>query len=332
MAPLDAAVPPLLRHSRREQWGLGVMVDRGGDRVNIQFQDGRARTFKEGYYHLFEAVDRRLDVALGIVEALHSMSGQPARVAGSRRQPVTLEEQVEHFAALFPEGFRGDDYVEAHRGDERRRPLKRHRDHLVARAAEALSSRAIKKAINASDPAAVLAAAGEVVAATDLVKVAERKRFLDIKKKHHEAVADALFALLHGRSALTPRFDAWVATLERALGAAPSWELATVLVGAAHPDAHVVVRESVFTRQAVFMAPGLTIPSRPMGILYERLLALTVGVRDALVEADLEPRDLFDVQDFMWLTLKPAAQRAIRERRRDAELAPRAGRAEREAA
>lgn len=322
MMGTDVNVPTLFKHTKKEDWGLGIVLRRLDDRIEMQFQDGRQRTFKYGFYHLFEAVDRRLDVAMGIVDALRSMSGDTTSARSDRKQPITLEEQVAFFRDVFPEGFGGEDYAEAHRGDERKRPLKRHRDALVASAKEHLAKKALLDALKNEDPAAVHAAAGKVVASTDLVKVGERKAFLDIDEKMHEPVANALQALLHGNSALVPRIDAVVAWLERSLGETPSWELVTVLLGALHPHDHVVVRENVFSRQAVFMAPGLTIPKRPMGILYERLLSMAKSVREHLEEEGLKPRDLLDVHDFMWLTLKPASQRTIRERRRELRLSP----------
>lgn len=314
--PPNAHVPTLYRHAKRTQWGLGIVLEKGHDRIRVQFQDGRSRSFKHGYYHLFEPVDRRLDVAMGIVEALRSMSGETSSRPSEKKRPVTLDEQIAYFAELYPEGFEGEEYTAEHRGDERKRPLKRHRDALIALAKEELDKKALSKLLKDGDTKAVWEAAGRVVASTDLVKVAERKRFLAIKKTHHDAVANGLHALLHGQSPITQRFDAMVAWLERAMGEAPSWELATVLLGAFHPDEHVVVRENVFSRQAVWMAAGLTIPKRPMGILYERLLNMAKTVREELEGADMAPRDLLDVHDFMWLTLKPAAQKKIREQRR----------------
>lgn len=320
MMVTEAAVPTLFKHKKREEWGLGIVLRRLDDRIDVQFQDGRQRTIKYGYYHLLEAVDRRLDVATGIVDALRSMSGDTGGARSDRKQPITLEEQVVFFNEAFNDGFDGEEYTEQHRGTEGGRPLKRHRDALVASANEHLSKKAIAALMKEEDWAAVHKAAGTVIASTDLVKVGERKSFLEIGEDIHAPLAEAVRDLLHGSDALVPRIDGLVALLERGLGAPPSWELVTVLLGAFHPHDHVVVRENVFSRQAVFMAPGLTIPRRPMGILYERLLGMAKSVHAHLEEEKLTPRDMLDVHDFMWLTLKPASQRTIREKRRDLSL------------
>ncbi|MCA9609983.1 MAG: hypothetical protein KC619_30510 [Myxococcales bacterium] len=307
--------PALFRHSRRERWGLGAVTQHLHDRIEIQFQDGRARVFKQGYYHLLDAVDRPLDVTLGIVRALRGMNGETPARATRGRVPPSVDEQVGLFRELFEDGFQSEAYAAQHRGDGRKRPLKRHRDALVATAKEKLDKKAMQRALHAGDYDALLEAAGEVLAHTDLVAVKDRKAFLAMDPAHREATMSALVALLHGKSPLTVRFDAFVAALSRALGETPSWELVTIFLGALRPDEHVVIRPNVMTLQAAWMAPGLKMSKRPMGLLYERFLAMTRRVDEALRAAELSPRDLLDVADFSWATLRPAARERIFERR-----------------
>lgn len=326
-----AEVPSLIQHSKREQWGLAIVLDKEDDRVHMQFQDGRKRTFKKGWYHLLNAVDRRLDVTLGIVDALQDMAGRKRR--RSSKRTVTLDEQIAYFAEeLFENGFRGEEYTAHHRGDGRKRPLKRHRDGLLALAEEKLGRRSMLKALTEGNPSDVHEAAGEVVASTDLVKVKERKTFLAMDAEHHAAFANALFAVLYGKAPLAKTFGGLVAALERGMGDTPTWELATLFLGVMKPKEHAVIRFNTHSRQATFMAPGLVMPDRPMGTLYERLLKMTLGVREALEEADLSPRDNLDVFDFMWATLRPNAQKAIRARAAKARKANGEGALDREAA
>lgn len=312
----EASVPTLFKHSLREKWGLGMILAKEDDRVHLQFQDGRKRTFKEGYYHLFDPVDRRLDVTMGIVDALQAMApdSKPKRRSTAAR-PVTLDEQIAYFdEVLWTEGFRGDAYTEKHRGDGRKRPLKRHRDALIELAQTELAKRPLLKALTEGNPSAVHEAAGKVVACTDLVKVAERKKFLAMDEEFHAPFANALYAMLYGKAELQKSMGDVVAWLERGMDQTPSWELVTLFLGALRPEEHSVIRYNVHSRQAAFMAPGLTLPKRPMGTLYKRLLKMTASVKEALEEADLEPRDYIDVFDFMWATLRPAAQKKIRAR------------------
>ncbi len=314
---LDPSAPVLFRHVKREQWGLGVVSSKLDDRVRLQFQDGQERTFLHGYYHMLDVADRPLDVTRRILDALASMSDEGRKkTTGTGERPISMDEQIVYFRELFEGGFQDDAYATHHRGDGRKRPLKRHRDALVAGAA-ALEKRALAQRIGAMDFAGVHAAAVELVSATDLVTVAERKRFADIGPEHHEAFAITLRALLHGTSGLPGRFDAFVRMLEAAMGHTPTWALATLLPGCVHHGRAVVVREKVLALQAVWMAPGLALSERPMGLLYERLVEMAEGVRANLEDAGLEPRDMLDVTDFMWETLRPKAQARILEMRRE---------------
>lgn len=306
-----AEVPTLLQHSLREEWGLGIVTKREDDRVHLQFQDGFPRSFKKGYYHLFEAVDRRLDITLGIVDALQSMLGTQKKKT-RRVRTVTLDEQIAYFGDLFEDGFAGEDYLHKHRNDGRSNPLKRHRDGLIDTAKDELGKAKLQRMLQGGNPRSVFEAAAEVVACTDLIKLKERKLFLAMSPKEHAAFANALFSLLHSRASFARRFDDLVAALERGMGKAPSWELATVFMAGLRPDKHTVVRMNTHSRQAEYMAPGLRLTDRPMGIFYERLLQMSTTIRETLEENGYEPTDFFDVFEFMWQTLRPAAQKEIR--------------------
>lgn len=308
----------------RDQWGLGIVEDQFDDRVSLIFQDGRLRKFKIGSYHLLEAVDRPYDVTDRIVSNLESMSGKKKKRAARKAttKPVSLDEQVQFFVGLFEEGFSGGDYTDEHRGDGRKRPLKRHRDAMVEHA-QALGKTSFAKKRREGEYKELFDVMAQTLNSTDLISPKERKGFSKIKPRHHEALADSLYALLHGGSALHARFDGFVRALESAMGATPSWSLATALLAAVHPEEHVVINEKTVAQQALWMAPGVAVGQVPSGVLYERLLSMIGQVRTFLEENALDPRDMFDIVNFMLLTLKPAARKKIvSERRARASVAP----------
>lgn len=312
----NSSMPTLFRHTKREKWGLGILQTVMDDRIQMQFQDGRNRYFKKGYYHLLDAVDRPMNVAAGIVDALQQMMPEEDRPERKNRiLPPSMEEQIEYLRTLFPGGFQDEDYAEHHRGDGRKRPLKRHRDALVARAEKYLTRKTLQ-----GDPHEAFKASCKVITVTGLVGAKERKKYKAIEEEHHEDVMTALRALLYGKSKLIQRFDAYVRALEKAMGETPSWELATVFPAAVKPKEHPPVRARVQSLQAQWMAPGLLVSDRPMGLLYERLVTMTKGVEDLLNEAGLEPRDFLDIYDFMWITLKPAGQKKIMAARQKRQL------------
>ncbi|MBN4049457.1 hypothetical protein JYT86_00195 [bacterium AH-315-N03] len=309
---MKAASSTLFRHTKRDAWGLSIILRKLDDRVQMQFQDGRIRTFKNGYYHLLDAVDRPLDVTRSIVRALAAMNDELAARAEDNATAVSMEEQQAYFRELFGGGFQDEEYASHHRGDGRKKPLKRHRDALV-KMAEALTQDELRAMLQAEGYAGIHAAAKKVIAMTDLVTVKDRKAFAEMDEAHFEDFAHSLSAMLHGQSQLARRFDAYCRMLERTIGRSPSWGLATVLLGATSPQEHVAVRTKVHSLQARWMAPGLAVSGHPMGLLYERLVQMTKAVEQRLTDAGFAPRDLLDVTDFMWATLRPKAQKRIEE-------------------
>lgn len=320
MHAYNPGAPVLFRHTKRDVWGLGIVIRKADDRVHMQFQDGRKRTFIDGYYHFLDAVDRPLDITMSIVDGLKSMcegfDDEQRLTNAPRVKEISLDEQIVYFHEKYEDGFQSAEWTEDHRGDGRKRPLKRHRDPAVAKAKDLLSKAAFKQS-----PAEIHAAAVKVVKMTGLVPAKERKAFAGIEEEQLEGVTNTLRALLYGDSKLQNRFNAHVRALESAMGQTPSWQLATVFLGLVRAEAFPVVKEGIFQRQANWMAPGLRLPERPMGLLFERLVAMTDATRERMEEKGLKPRDMLDVRDFMWLTLKPAGRKRIMEMRQEARLA-----------
>lgn len=117
-----------------------------------------------------------------------------------------------------------------------------------------------------------------------------------------EAFAAGLYDFLHGRAALERRFDRWVATIEalpRRQTRVLTWPLVTVFGFIAQPDTHMFMKPN--TIRAAARAYGYALPyqSRPNWETYRALLDFTAVVRRDL--ADLAPRDMIDLQSFLWV-------------------------------
>lgn len=114
--------------------------------------------------------------------------------------------------------------------------------------------------------------------------------------------AEGLYAFLHGRSSLKSRFESWVETvaaLPRRQTRVLTWPIVTVFSFIAQPDVHIFLKPNV-TRAAA-RAYGFDLPykSRPSWETYASLLELAEVIRHDL--HDLRPRDLIDIQSFLWV-------------------------------
>ena len=116
------------------------------------------------------------------------------------------------------------------------------------------------------------------------------------------AFAEGLYDFLHGAGPDERRFTRWrdvVAQLPRRQTRVLTWPLVTVFGFIAQPDRHIFLKPNV-TRAAA-RAYGVVVPyqSRPNWDTYASLLAFAEQVRAD--QADLGPRDMIDLQSFIWV-------------------------------
>ncbi|MDQ2701365.1 MAG: hypothetical protein M3Y70_00805 [Pseudomonadota bacterium] len=117
-----------------------------------------------------------------------------------------------------------------------------------------------------------------------------------------QAFAAGLYDFLHGRGGLQVRFERWVATVDalpRKQTRVLTWPLVTVFGFIAQPDRHIFLKPN--TIRAAARAYGYELPyrSRPDWKTYAALLEFAALVREDL--ADLAPRDMIDIQSFLWV-------------------------------
>lgn len=300
--------PDLMRHVKRPQWGLAILAWERGDRRAYQFEDGRQRIFKAGYYDLLEPAQSNHRSEEAVIADLQAAIGTGRSTDRKPLEPsATFEQQVELFRSLYPEGFQGEEWKSEHRGTEGR-SLKRHRDHVVVLARETLSEGAVATMMAEARYTDLRDAVVKVLASTNLVSLRPVKVLRELDDEATEDFAVAVAELLHGEGDFGPRFKAWVRTLTDCLdGTRPSWRLATALPALMDPEKHVCVRHSAFIRQAASIAPTSHYSRRPTARSYRNFRRVARVVRTRLEAAELPPTDLLDVHDFVWTTLRDSA-------------------------
>jgi hypothetical protein len=114
--------------------------------------------------------------------------------------------------------------------------------------------------------------------------------------------AEGLHELLHGSGSMESRFTAWtaaVAALPRRQTRVLTWPVVTVFGFLAQPGRHIFLKPNVTRNAALRYGFPLPYHSRPSWPVYHQLLKFAAVVRTDL--ADLAPRDLIDIQSFMWV-------------------------------
>ena len=127
---------------------------------------------------------------------------------------------------------------------------------------------------------------------------------------------------LHGAGSDERRFDAWRETLEalpRRQTRVFTWPVATVFGFIAQPERHMFLKPNVIRTAAATYGVEFRYQPRPQWSVYRELLDLADRVRSDV--RDLGPRDLIDIQSFLWVqgseeyrgrTFRPAQTKRVR--------------------
>jgi hypothetical protein len=275
----------LYRHRKCPQWGLAVLAWEDIDKRGYQFEDGNLRVFKSGFYTLLEDVEPPADKSKRVLEFLNRALGRTQAVAKAASKDVVLipfTDQVSYFKAQYPEGFPGKVWMEKIRGNGVTRPLKRHRDPVLALAQERLAVEALDQLIADQDFVGVIRALTEVLEQTNLVTATKLKPLSTALQYQQRAIALATRELLHGEEDFSPRFTSWVNSMGK-----PSWELATAPLALINPGEHICVKPSVFEQQALWLSPRLRHVRLPRGETYQHYLKMALAIFQQLENAEL---------------------------------------------
>ena len=229
-----------------------------------------------------------------------SSGGMASRSAArvSRTHPGTSPGALRasrKFLRIFPGGFYDETYLDW----ERRYKVAAHERFCEALAREPFD--ALRRGGRREEAAAH---AVRVESRTHLLFSFEKMALRDAVRSPAgaRAFADGLYEFLHGSGALAKRFDRWCDVLEslpRPGRRVLTWPVATVFGFLASPEEHFFFKPNVTRRAA--RAYGIELPyrSRPDAFVYESLLSFAATVRRDL--RDLGPRDMIDIQSFLWV-------------------------------
>jgi hypothetical protein len=199
------------------------------------------------------------------------------------------------FLRFFPGGYRDATYFDWERG---------YKWQAHERWKAALGREAFAGHLAAGRHAEVAARAVTIESRTNLLFSFEKMALRDAVRSRDGArrFASALFELLHGKGGDEPRFARWV----EAVGALPrrqtrvlTWPLVTVFPFIAQPDRHIFLKPRVTQAAAKEYGFDFRYEPRPAWPVYASLLAFADRVRRDT--RDLRPRDMIDLQSFIWV-------------------------------
>ena len=114
--------------------------------------------------------------------------------------------------------------------------------------------------------------------------------------------AEGLYQLLHGAGTLKRKFERWIETVDalpRKQTRVLTWPLVTVFGFIAQPDTHIFLKPNVTRAATRAYGFDFRYQSRPNWDTYADYLSFAATIRRDL--HDLKPRDMIDLQSFMWV-------------------------------
>jgi len=308
----------VFQHEKRREWGLGIIAWENMDKRGYLFENGQLRILSQDFYSMMCPVDgpraevQALFAALRPdLEAALAKEGVRPTVKRHSAPAISFDDQVSVFRAEYPGGFADDAWKDMQRGTDATKPLARHRDAAISKAAARLGAPELEARLAQQQFRPINDDILAVLRQTDLVPGAELVDLKSDDDKRRAALAAGVSDLLHGHAAFGIRLDRFVAGFERAFGRPPGWQLATALPALLYPSEHICVRPTSFREQAKRVAPKLSITKLPTAASYARCLSMAMLVSTKLTERAESPRDLMDVHDFMRLTTRPAARQLL---------------------
>jgi hypothetical protein len=201
------------------------------------------------------------------------------------------------FLKYFPKGF----YDETYLSWEREYKWESHE-----RWEEALGQAEFRRLLRAGEFAEIAARAVRVEQRSrhSMIFSFEKMALRDAIKSEEGArlFAEGLYEFLHGAGDVRRKFERWVETvaaLPRKQTRVLTWPLVTVFGFVAQPDTHIFLKPNVTRIAARKYGFDFQYKSRPNWDTYANYLEFAATIRRDL--SDLKPRDMIDLQSFMWV-------------------------------
>lgn len=199
------------------------------------------------------------------------------------------------FLRFFPEGFRDETYIDWERG---------YKWTAHEQWNEQLGKAEFRRLLANQEFAEVAARAVRIESRTNLLFSFEKMALRDAVKPAAGAKAFALglFEFLHANRSPQSRFERWievVGALPRRQTRVLTWPVVTVFAFLAQPREHFFLKPNVTRLAAREYGFDFQYRSRPNWETYRNLLEFANTV--ARDQRELKPRDMIDIQSFLWV-------------------------------
>jgi hypothetical protein len=262
-------------------WGIGKILKTLGDKYRIFFENAGEKLISSKA-SLNKVELEEIHPVLNYINADTDLA--------KFRKPKDLER---NFLELFPEGFQDPEYLDGER------------DYKVAAsefANEALSPEKISALLKQKNYETVSNLGKKVVSKTNLIfrnEIISLSAELSENSGNQKIFSEALFYHLYSKDSLKERFLAFRKALKELN--AEKWTIATYFLHLIYPDSCPFMKPMVTQKAAEAFGYPLDYTSNIQWDTYSRLIDFANFIKRKISSHHLlKPRDMIDIQGFMW--------------------------------
>lgn len=273
-------------HSAKPDWGIGqVLDDSFGDNIRVFFVGSGEKKLNLKYVNLIKI--EGAEAAHPVLDNLKAVQKEKS----VKYQSLPL--LIEAFLKQFPDGFSGAEYHK----NERDYKLKAH--DLMLNILNETSFSNLLKEDNYNE---ICSRALRIVNSTNLIFPNEKMSLKDglISEQNKKRFSENLFSLLFEKEDIEKHFEAFAGCLLDIK--AGKWTTLTYFLFITFPEKHMFLKPTVTQDAAEICGFELYYRSDLNWKTYSKLLEFSDYLFKALIE--LNPRDMIDIQSFIWCAAK----------------------------
>jgi len=270
-------------HPNQKAWGIGKVTGVTSDNIDVFFVGVGAKRLAKSF--------AKLELAEGNA-AKHPLLDNLIEVSQLRDADyVSVPTAIERFQSIYPDGLEGKVFLQAVREDL----VRGHQFCIQLLGQEELA------ALIAEDRYQDLCdRARHVESVTNLLTKSEKAAFYEAleQTENQKLFSVGLANLLYGTETVEERFKRFIRVLN--LLEIGKWSFATFFGFIRFPQEQAFVKPTAIQNAAKALCWRIGYKTEPNWKTYNSVLRLYNHIRTSLVEEGMLPRDLIDVQAFIW--------------------------------
>lgn len=265
-----------------DDWGIGEVLDNSnGNTIRVFFVGTGEKILSLKHVQPIKIECKEADNAmldnLKITKSTNTLKYQ------------SITQSIQSFLKEFPGGFYSEKFKEHERD---------YKEKAHALALKLLGKEAFDALLATENYAEIVKRALKVSNATNLIFPNEKMSLKDGLQSPdaQQQFSNLLYSLLYGEEELETRFITFAKVLENIHAA--KWTTVTYFLFIIHPDKHMFVKPTIMKYLSELCGYEMNYKPQLNWLTYKSVLEFSEYIKSEILE--LKPRDMIDVQSFMW--------------------------------